>query len=535
MKVPVYESKAPVPTQGTGRFLTAQLDAGAMMAPGRMFAQQGEQLAKAGNEIAEFGLKKAEIGAKSEALAASSALQVKLAEKSAAALRNPNPAAAEAAFASDSKNLIQEYSKTLSSSMARRAFSAEAARSQATARIDFIKENNKRAVEATKANLNQEVEAGQKIVSDTSQSDGTRLGHALDVITSITLAGDDLGPEETFKKTGEAYENMTQNTLASLMSAPNADVLAIVTGFREGTLTDVILDGAVGNLSEEQKMKIGLAALKQANAIIKGRKSLREQAEAASNAANDSAYKSIINVTSATRDAALKAHQTLLAANWYTPTQRTAAEARLELDSSTSASKFPDRSGATDDAMSVLDVKETLNTLEWEDIERAKQSITYDNYKDILNRFESDRNLGKDEAVELFKDVYKYTEESDAALLKSPSRMAFRQASKKIKSFVVENPKASFGEVMAEADKIVTASKDTFIQAARKYRQEQLRVNYSNLGVHRASIPEPTPDNLEEVKKAVAARLANNGGTQDQALNAFNILLLDEVQMQAFE
>mgnify|MGYP003666702472 FL=1 len=181
MKVPVYESKAPVPTQGTGRFLTAQLDAGAMMAPGRMFAQQGEQLAKAGNEIAEFGLKKAEIGAKSEALAASSALQVKLAEKSAAALRNPNPAAAEAAFASDSKNLIQEYSKTLSSSMARRAFSAEAARSQATARIDFIKENNKRAVEATKANLNQEVEAGQKIVSDTSQSDGTRLGHALDV------------------------------------------------------------------------------------------------------------------------------------------------------------------------------------------------------------------------------------------------------------------------------------------------------------------------------------------------------------------
>ena len=505
------------------------------MAPGRMFAQQGEQLAKAGNEIAEFGLKKAEIGAKSEALAASSALQVKLAEKSAAALRNPNPAAAEAAFASDSKNLIQEYSKTLSSSMARRAFSAEAARSQATARIDFIKENNKRAVEATKANLNQEVEAGQKIVSDTSQSDGTRLGHALDVITSITLAGDDLGPEETFKKTGEAYENMTQNTLASLMSAPNADVLAIVTGFREGTLTDVILDGAVGNLSEEQKMKIGLAALKQANAIIKGRKSLREQAEAASNAANDSAYKSIINVTSATRDAALKAHQTLLAANWYTPTQRTAAEARLELDSSTSASKFPDRSGATDDAMSVLDVKETLNTLEWEDIERAKQSITYDNYKDILNRFESDRNLGKDEAIKLFKTTYNYTEQLDEELLKSPSVMAFNSSSKLIKAFVIENPKSSFLEVMAEASKIVSKNAPIFARAIRADRDEKLRVTYSRLASHRDFIPAPTGDNLEEVKKAVAKRLASTRGGQDPALNAFNKLLFDAIQMEAFE
>jgi hypothetical protein len=539
MKVPVYESRATIPTQGTGRFLTAQLNPEAMMAPAKMFSQQGGQLAKIGDEIAEFGFKKAEIGAKSEALQASSQLQIKLAERAAVALRHPNPAQAEAAFAVDTRNLISQLSANMSNGLARRAFRAEAMRVQTTARIDFIKKNNARALEVTKVNLAQVVQENQAVVADTGQSDIMRTSAAAYVIGNIQSAEGDLGAEETFRLIGEAYENMVENTLAGLMSKPNADVLAIVTGFRGGTLPDVILQGASDNLSEEQKMTIGSKALRQANAIIKGRKVAREQGELESNAENERLYKLIINVRGdpASQAAALEAHKMLLDANYYTPTQRGAAEARLGLDDATDAGTFPAKSPETDDAMSRLDERETLNILIWEDIQAAKGQITYENYKDILSRFEGDRNLAQDEAVELFRDVYKYTEESDAALLKSPSRMAFRAASRRIKSFVRDNPKSSFSQVMAEADKIVAANAATFLQAARQHRQEQLRIVYSRLANHRDFIPVPTPDNIEDVKLAVAKRLAGltERDINDPALNAFNRLLLKEVQMQAFE
>ena len=60
MKVPTYDAQVQRPRQGQGLPITAQLNASAMTAPARAFAESNLQLAQTGEKIADFGFKKAE-------------------------------------------------------------------------------------------------------------------------------------------------------------------------------------------------------------------------------------------------------------------------------------------------------------------------------------------------------------------------------------------------------------------------------------------------------------------------------------------
>jgi len=536
MKVPTYTAQLQRPRQGQGQFLTAQLSASAMAAPARAYAESGAQLAQAGAELAAFGMKKAQVSADSEAKSAAIGMEVAMAEAEAKAARQVSPQQAEQTFISEANRITKQFGSNMSNTLARRAFSGEAARINATSRIRFMKANNARVVEARKANLTTDSDASVKTAADLSLGLKGRSDAAIAGMARITDALPDLGEKEVQARLDIYNEDLVQNTLANRMNAPKADVLSIVEQFRQGKLNDAIIQGATANLTPEKLNAIAIAATKQANAIIKQRKSLREQKEQSDNAINNVLYNSIVNVDRDNPEAVYEAKsdlEILLAAGYFTkPSQVDAILKSLESEAEGGA--FPKKSAATDAVESELEEKESLNQLDYEELLANKGNVTKQWYTGMLNTLEQERGEAETDAINEFKDVFRYTELADKDLMGTPSRQAFMQSRRDIRRFVRKTPGVSYAEVMAEATRLIKLQKPRFEAKFQAFKAESLKARYTQLSpVMRSSIPNPATATLEEVQAAVARELA--GGSTDPLLLGFNTTLNKAFELRIFD
>ncbi len=535
MKVPTYEAQLQRPRQGQGQFLTAQLSASAMAAPARAFAESGQQLAKAGADVAAFGIKKAQVSADSEAKARALQLEVAMADVETKAAREASPQAAEQAYLTGVSVLNKQYSANLNT-MTRRAFSGEAARINAASRIRFMKANNARVVEARKTNLTTDTNSSISRAADLSLSFDGRFAAALEGQQRITDALSDLGEKEVQARIDTYYEDLVQNTLSNLINGPDADVLSIVEQFRRGKLSDAIIQGAAKNLTPERIDAIAKAATKQANEIVKVRTSLREQKEAEDNRSNDQLYRSIVNVNPDNPKAVEKAKtdlNTLLSAGYFDkPSQVDAVIRSLEAESEGGA--FPKKSAATDSVEAELDEKESLNQLSFEELLANKGKVTKDWYRGMLNTLEGERGEAETDAINEFKDVFRYTEAADKELLGTPARQAFMQLRRDIRRFIRKNPRASYQQVMKEADRLIKLQKPRFVAKFEAFKAETLKSQYTLLSpALKGRIPNPSTASLEEVQSAVSKELA--AGSTDMILVGFNKALNEAFDLRIFD
>ena len=536
MKVPTYTAQLQRPRQGQGQFLTAQLSASAMAAPARAYAESGAQLAQAGAELAAFGMKKAQVSADSEAKNAAIGMQVAMAEAEAKAAQQESPQKAEQTFISEANRITKQFGSSMSNTLARRAFSGEAARINAASRIRFMKANNARVVEARKANLTADSDASVKTAADLSLGSNARGDAALTGQLLITDALSDLGEKEVQVRLDTYYEDLVQNTLSAYMNAPNADVLSIVEQFRQGKLKDGIIQAATANLTPEKVDAIAIAATKQANAMVKLRKSLRDQKEEDANASNNALYNSIVNVDRNDPAAVNEAKENLarlLGAGYFTkPSQVDAVLKSLESEAEGGA--FPKKSAATDAVESELEEKESLNQLDYEELLANKGNVTKQWYTGMLNTLEQERGEAETDAINEFKDVFRYTELADEKLLGTPSRQAFMQSRRDIRRFVRNNPGVSYAKVMAEATRLIKLQKPRFEAQFRAFKAKALKAGYTLLSpVLRGRIPNPATATLEEVQAAVARELAR--GSTDPLLTGFNTTLNKAFELRIFD
>ena len=528
MKVPTYDAQVQRPRQGQGLPITAQLNASAMTAPARAFAESNLQLAQTGEKIADFGFKKAEIGAESEALSAQSALQLELADLETQTLKNPNMSAAEQQYRTGSKILIDKYSKTMSSSLARRSFAASAAKVQTQGLLSFSKLNNARVVAAAEANLTVDTDSSVKIAANLSLGPTARISAAVSGQVRIGDSLGDIGAAEVQKRSEVYYEDLVENTLAAYINAPGADVMTIVQQFREGNLADTVLQSAAANLTPEKLNDI-------AN-IIKLRTNLREQKEEQANQANDAVYKSIVNVD---RDDPVAVEQAkddldrLRSANYFTKPSQVDALLR-SLESESEGGAFPKKSAATDDAEADLEEKESLNQLSYEELLANKDKVTRQWYTGMLNTLEQERGEAETDAINEFKATFRYTELADRELIGTPSRQAYLKSTRDIRRFIRANPGVSYQDVMAEADRLIKLQKPRFEAQFEQFKTQSLIAGYSLLTpTLKAKIPNPATASLEKVQEAIAAELA--AGSTDMLLLGFNNTLNKAFDLRIFD
>ncbi|WP_341713783.1 hypothetical protein [Erythrobacter sp.] len=536
MKVPTYEIQRALPKEGAGQALNIQISSAAMEAPARAFAEQGKKMAEFGQKLADWGFKKAQVSAENAAAKAASDFELKLAEIETKALSDPDMAAGEKYFRSEIKNRYAQYRSTLPNSLSKGAFDKAAGRLQTRSVLSFMKQNNARVLEARKSTLDADTQFHTKTASDITLSPTMRVEAAAAARLGIADAVGDLGSEDAQAREEKLFENLTQNTLSAYMSKPGADVLGIVSSFREGRLADPIVQGASANLSDTQRAKIADDALKQANRIIKLRKDQREAASAAANADNDRKYSFIVNVNKddpAMMAVARSLHDTLKVAGYYeTPDKRNAIDKLLNADAGGSA--FAEKSAATDEVEASLDNKEALDELTWYELEQNKTKVTATWYSSMVKRLQTERNEGEADGIDVFRDAFKYAEASDAEMLKSPSRQAFFRARRQLRDWIRDNPKASKRDIVKEAQSMVRAVEGEFKTKMKTFRQGELRSAYSKLPASlKAIIPAPTAGNIADVRRAVASVMAK--GHRDLMLNAFNESLLKEVQMELLD
>jgi hypothetical protein len=255
MKVPTYEAQSRRPTAGGRQFLTAQLSASAMTAPGQAAAQAGQQLAAAGNQIFQFGLKKMQVGADNEAAQASAQLNVELQQLQTDLLQNPNMANADKLYAEKSRNLVNKFKSGLSNSLARDAFTNRARQIEFSSQISFNKRNNDRVVEAREINFDRDVSNLVEFAGNVGNSDNARALALSSALQNFENAIGDFGPEKTEEKRNKFYERLARTSLAKLIDS-GADISDTVDDFASGNSQDPILAVARDNLTQEKINKI---------------------------------------------------------------------------------------------------------------------------------------------------------------------------------------------------------------------------------------------------------------------------------------
>ena len=255
MKVPTYEAQTARPRQGSGQFLTAQLSASAMTAPGRAFAETGQQLASAGSELAQFAFKKAQIGADNEAQQASAELDVALQQMQLNLLQNPNMQNADAQYKAQSKQLIDQFKGKLSNKLAKDAYAQRALRIQTRNQTSFSKANNARVVQQRTVLLDQDTNNLLTFATDLNNSFALRATAAADALSAIEDAAGDLGPEEVKKRQDKFYYSLARDSLIKAIDG-GEDAETVINEFRDNKSRDQVVGAARQNLQQDDVDKI---------------------------------------------------------------------------------------------------------------------------------------------------------------------------------------------------------------------------------------------------------------------------------------
>ena len=508
-------------------FTTVQLSSSAMEAPGLASAEAGKQTAQGGKFIDNFVLKKIDVSAQSAAQEASDNFETDLELRKIKALNNPDTAAADKVFRKDVITLESTYRSKLSTGLARRKFSALANDARRRSIIDFTKQNNRRVVDQSNANLNRQEAKLLQQSSDVTASYKLRSNAFGIGLALIDEAAPDIGYAEAQSRQEKFTEAVVSNTLTNQINQPGANALAIIESFRTGSSTDPAIQEISDKLSADQVSKIADGALKAANRAIKARQDAAKQEEAEANADNDAIHNQIVNVDLSDPFAVSLAeenHERLLQAGYYeTEAKRKAVENLLAGEDDTGEVK---RTQAVTDKEQELETLASNDELTHEVLAKNRHLVTREFYSRMLQAIDRDRSDAENDAIKLMRGAFKYTEESDAteAGLKSPARAEFHAATFKLRSWMHKNKKASSAAVRDKALEIIKEGEQRFVTLMRNFRQESLRVAHSRLP-RTANIPAPTTSNIKEVRAATAKALVKSN---DAMLLGFQKLLNEE-------
>jgi hypothetical protein len=104
-----------------------------------------------------------------------------------------------------------------------------------------------------------------------------------------------------------------------------------------------------------------------------------------------------------------------------------------------------------------------------------------------------------------------YTEEADDGdTLKAPSRMAFRSSSRELRTWIRDNPKATYSEVLLEAERIVSGKRDKFIQTMQQNQRLALASMASTLGRFPLKIAGEGAASMAAIRDYLAGELAED-------------------------
>ena len=183
----------------------------------------------------------------------------------------------------------------------------------------------------------------------------------------------------------------------------------------------------------------------------------------------------------------------------------------------------------------MLAEKEAANELSIDDLNLNKSKITFNFYQNMLSILESERGEAENDALDLFRDTYGYTEAGADANRRTVSQQAFRSASKKIREYIRKNPRVSYQNIIGQAEKIVANSKQVFENNFKDEQLSDLIVSYSKLPSRlKTKIPDPSKTPISELRPIVTKLMTKKENQRFFELKGFLDILNQKIKLDIF-
>lgn len=423
MRVPTYSRQVRRNNAGGGGLLNVSVSGAAAAATGRAISE-------AGNLMAEIGIKKMQVQTQMQVDRAEAVMIQRLSEIQENALQSNDPVGVEQSTKDDMNRLLKTFTSglardgndepLLSGRNAKARFLSVGQQLVSAQIIDFTKKNNKRIVEADRGNLDNDIEKKVKQISDTNTDLEKRamlFGQVFNTTHGIIAKGKQAGTIDDkgfMTRVDQATEQIVRGVALSLFKSSD-DATSVALQILNGESTDTVLNTALSQMDADDKQKVVDSLFTTAEKIDTERREQEEADDLAADANNLKMYKEIINTdmddAEEVRDSKAK-FKTLLENNWFTKTQRTAAEAVLGINKKRSNEDEPIET--TRRATKILGLAKLNNTFSAELIDSLSGELDDTDYKQALNDLEQEQREGMQAARSLIATATRYNEFKDS-------------------------------------------------------------------------------------------------------------------------
>ena len=422
MRVPTYSRQVRRNNAGGGGLLNVSVSGAAAAATGRAISE-------AGNLMAEIGIKKMQVQTQSQVDRAEAVMIEQLSEIQENALQSNDPVGVEQSTKDDMNRLLKTFTSglardgndepLLSGRNAKARFLSVGQQLVSAQIIDFTKKNNKRIVEADRGNLDNDIEKKVKQISDTNTDLGQRamlFGQVFNTTNGIIAKGKQAGTIDDkgfMTRVDQATEQIVRGVALSLFKSSD-DATSVALQIVKGESTDSVLNTALSQMDADDKQTVVNSLFTLAEKIDTERREQEEADDLAADANNLKMYKEIINTDMDNAEevkASKTRFKTLLENNWFTKTQRTAAEAVLGINKKRSNEDEPIET--TRNATQLIGNAKVNNTLTAELIESLSGELSDTDYKQAYNDLEQENAEGMQAARSLIATATRYNEFKD--------------------------------------------------------------------------------------------------------------------------
>ena len=423
MRVPTYSRQVRRNNAGGGGLLNVSVSGAAAAATGRAISE-------AGNLMAEIGIKKMQVQTQMQVDRAEAVMIQRLSEIQENALQSNDPVGVEQSTKDDMNRLLKTFTSglardgndepLLSGRNAKARFLSVGQQLVSAQIIDFTKKNNIRIVEADRGNLDNDIEKKVKQISDTNTDLEKRamlFGQVFNTTHGIIAKGKQAGTIDDkgfMTRVDQATEQIVRGVALSLFKSSD-DATSVALQILNGESTDTVLNTALSQMDADDKQKVVDSLFTTAEKIDTERREQEEADDLAADANNLKMYKEIINTdmddAEEVRDSKAK-FKTLLENNWFTKTQRTAAEAVLGINKKRSNEDEPIET--TRRATKILGLAKLNNTFSAELIDSLSGELDDTDYKQALNDLEQEQREGMQAARSLIATATRYNEFKDS-------------------------------------------------------------------------------------------------------------------------
>jgi hypothetical protein len=381
-----------------------------------------------------------------------------------------------------------------------------------------------RAQKADAAILESNINKRVNIAGDVRNSSVQERNRAYnDLVADINkaVASNTITADEGEKKKRAAADDTVRQTFLGLMTAASS-AEAVVLQIAQGDIKDPVMKSLIGQMDAGDQVKLISDMFTLGNKIDTERREKEEADEEAAEEENKKNFQTIINVdpTDAEAMTAAKAlHKELLADDFYTYVQRTAAEKRLGIQKTSTGTDIK----TTKNAVKILRTADLNNTLTLDLVNGLINELSRADYDKYLNLVISEQREGITQAKTLIAADLNYNELKDTTnALGEAADALYAQSEKELTNWLeTEGKGASYDEIIAKSRQILQSNNE-------KIKKRMNRALASYLSSQSRNLP-GLPMDIEGAKVFLYDLLKTNPGNRLAVAVVNQIEAIEEV------